>query len=202
MNRLFSDASEWVLASHNAGKIKELSAMLQHYQIRVQGASDLGLEDPEETEKTFSGNAFLKARAASKASGRVALADDSGLCVTALDDAPGIYSARWAGEPRDFHMAMKRVHDTLVEKDAKDWSARFVCVLALVHPGGDEISFTGEVHGKISWPPLGDDGFGYDPIFIPEGHERTFAQMTAEEKKSMSHRARVIEKLIQDVFQP
>lgn len=176
--------------------------MLQHYQIRVQGASELGLEDPEETEKTFSGNAFLKARAASRASGGVALADDSGLCVTALNDDPGIYSARWAGEPRDFQVAMKRVHDALVKKGAKDWSARFVCVLALVHPDGEEISFTGEVHGTISWPPRGTDGFGYDPIFIPEGHARTFAQMTAEEKKSMSHRARAFEKLIQDVFQP
>jgi XTP/dITP diphosphohydrolase len=193
-----SAESTWVLASHNAGKIKELKQILAPLGIVLKSAADLDLPEPEETETTFEGNAALKAKAACEATGLVCLADDSGLSVDALDGAPGIYSARWAGEPRDFGRAMQRVQDALA--DSADRTARFVCVIALARPDGSLAHYRGEVVGEIVWPPRGDGGFGYDPIFRPQGHERVFAEMSAEEKRQLSHRGRALDAMMQAEF--
>lgn len=197
----FLQTDAWVLASHNPGKIKELEALLAPRGLRVLGAGALGLPEPEETETSFSGNARLKAEAAAHASGRVSLADDSGLSVNALGGAPGVYSARWAGPDKDFAAAMARVRRELEAMGAKDFGARFVCVLALAHPDGETRLYEGEVRGTLTFPPRGDQGFGYDPIFIPEGHDRTFAEMDAGAKRAMSHRARAFAALTRDVFE-
>ena len=193
-----STESTWVLASHNAGKIKELQQILAPLGIALKSAADLDLPEPEETETSFEGNAALKAKAACEATGLVCLADDSGLSVDALDGAPGIYSARWAGEPRDFGRAMQRVQDALA--DSADRTARFVCVIALARPDGSLTYYRGEVVGEIVWPPRGDGGFGYDPIFRPQGHERVFAEMSAEEKRQLSHRGRALDAMMQAEF--
>jgi XTP/dITP diphosphohydrolase len=154
------------------------------------------LAEPEETETTFAGNAALKARAAAKASGWPALADDSGLAVNALDGAPGIYSARWAGENKDFSFAMARVERALKEKKASDFSAKFVCALALAEPGKEPDIFEGEVHGHLVFPPRGLRGFGYDPIFMADGMNETFGEIDPARKHAMSHRARAFAKLV------
>jgi XTP/dITP diphosphohydrolase len=185
-----------VVASHNAGKVREIGALLAPLGVDAISAGELGLPEPEETESTFAGNAALKAVAAAKASGLPSLADDSGLEVAALGGAPGVYSARWAGETRDFNAAMERVWRALMEKNAGDFSARFVCVLALARPDGEVQCFEGEARGRIVWPKRGAFGFGYDPIFVPEGHTRTFGEMTAEEKLPLTHRQRAFEKLL------
>jgi len=183
-----------VVATHNQGKLREISALLAPLRIEAVSAGALGLPEPEETETTFVGNAILKARAAADASGLMALADDSGLEVFALDGAPGVYSARWAGPNKDFSAAMARVWHEL--QGQQDRSARFVCVLALAAPGGDAWSFEGEARGRLLWPPRGDKGFGYDPMFAPDGFDRTFAEMNAEEKLPLTHRARAFEKFL------
>lgn len=185
-----------VVASHNSGKVREIAALLAPLGVEAVSAASLGLPEPEETETTFAGNAALKARAAAEASGLPALADDSGLEVFALDGAPGVYSARWAGPGKDFAVAMERVHDELVAREAKDFSARFVCALALAEPGGGVDVFEGEARGRIVFPARGLQGFGYDPIFEPEGHARTFGEMSHEEKLPLTHRARAFEKLL------
>lgn len=190
----------WVLATHNDGKIKEIGRSLEAFGVLLEGAAALGLGDVEETEKTFEGNAALKSEAACAASGRPAMADDSGLCVDALDGDPGIYSARWAGEPRDFLKAMTRVNEALEARGATDRTARFVSVLALTRPGEETVFYRGEVVGELVWPPRGTGGFGYDPIFVPEGETRTFGEMMPEEKKAHSHRARAVAKLIAAEF--
>lgn len=197
---VFIRTDSWVLASHNPGKIKELEALLAPRGLTVLGAGSLGLPEPEETESSFSGNARLKAEAAARASGRVSLADDSGLSVDALDGAPGVYSARWAGPDKDFTAAMARVRRELEAKDAKDFGARFVCVLALAHPDGETRLYEGEVRGTLTFPPRGQHGFGYDPIFTPEGHDQTFAEMDASAKRALSHRARAFAAMTADVF--
>jgi XTP/dITP diphosphohydrolase len=184
-----------VVASHNAGKVREIGALLAPLGVEAVSAAALNLPEPEETALTFEGNAELKARAATS-SGLIALADDSGLEVMALDGAPGIYSARWAGPGKDFGFAMQRVHDELIAKNARDLRARFVCVLSLASPDGEVESFRGEANGVIVWPPRGDKGFGYDPIFLPDGETRTFGEMTHEEKLPLTHRARAFEKLL------
>lgn len=189
-------AGRLVVASHNQGKVREIGALLKPFGVEAVSAGELGLPEPEETETTFVGNAVLKARAAADASGLPALADDSGLEVFALGGDPGVYSARWAGEERDFRMAMARVWRALTDKQATDFSARFVCVLALVQPGGEVRSFEGEARGDIVWPPRGEKGFGYDPIFQPKGLDRTFGEMSHEEKLPLTHRARAFEKLL------
>jgi XTP/dITP diphosphohydrolase len=185
-----------VVASHNAGKVREIAALLAPLGVEAVSAASLGLPEPEETEPTFAGNAALKAHAAAKASGLPALADDSGLEVAALDGAPGVHSARWAGPGRDFGAAMKRVREQMQAKKATDRSARFVCALALAQPSGNVQVFEGEARGQIVWPPRGDKGFGYDPIFEPLGHTQTFGEMSHEEKLPLTHRARAFEKLI------
>jgi XTP/dITP diphosphohydrolase len=185
-----------VVASHNQGKVLEISALLAPFGLEAVSAGELGLPEPEETEATFVGNAVLKAQAAAKGSGLPALADDSGLEVFALGGAPGVYSARWAGPTRDFRSAMERVWRELQEKGARDLSSRFVCVLAVAQPDGSVETFEGEARGRIVWPPRGEHGFGYDPIFVPDGHERTFGEMRHEEKLPLTHRARAFEKFV------
>lgn len=182
-------------ATHNTGKVDELKALFEPYGFKVVSALDLGLDEPEETETTFAGNALLKARAAMKASGLPALSDDSGLAVTALGGDPGIYSARWAGEPRDFYRAMQRVEDALRASASADRSAKFVCALAVAWPDGQEAVFEGDVHGHLVWPPRGNRGFGYDPVFVPEGETITFGEMDPDRKHAMSHRANAVKKL-------
>ncbi len=190
--------NEIVLATHNQGKIKEFSMMMKPYGIKVLSASELGLAEPEETGKTFEENAILKAKAGAEATGKVVLADDSGLIVKALDNAPGIYSARWAGPEKDFTKAMNRVNEELGCN--VDRRAAFIAVLAMVWPDGYVVSVEGRVEGEIICPPRGEKGFGYDPIFQPNGKDKTFAEMSAEEKKSMSHRGIAFEKLIENYF--
>ncbi len=184
-----------VVASHNSGKVREIAALLGPLGLAPVSAGELGLPEPEETETTFTGNAALKARAAALASGLPALADDSGLEVFAIGGDPGVYSARWAGPDKDFAAAMQRVWDELRASGA-DSDARFVCALALAQPDGSVETFEGEVRGAIVWPPRGDKGFGYDPIFQPDGLTRTFGEMTHEEKLPLTHRARAFEKLV------
>ncbi len=187
-----------VLASHNKGKLAEISAMLKPYNIDVVLAGDLGLPEPAETENTFIGNALIKARAAATASGLPALSDDSGLSVTALNGDPGVYSADWGGPSKDFNMAMQRIQNELGA--ATDRSAWFTCVLALCWPDGETATVEGRIDGDIVWPPRGTEGHGYDPVFRPEGESRTFAEMTQQEKAAHSHRGRAFEKLIRDVL--
>lgn len=185
-----------IVASHNQGKVREIKALLGPHGIHPVGAAELGLAEPEETGSTFIANAELKARAAALAGGHAALADDSGLSVAALNGAPGIYSARWAGPSKDFAIAMARIERELREKGASDLSAKFVCALSLAAPNGEILSFEGEVHGRLAFPPRGDKGFGYDPIFIAAGESLTFGEMDPARKHAMSHRARAFEKLL------
>ncbi|MCW5724541.1 MAG: RdgB/HAM1 family non-canonical purine NTP pyrophosphatase [Maricaulaceae bacterium] len=189
-------ARTWVVASHNPGKIKEIEALLAPYGVKPVGAAALGLPEPEETEDTFAGNAALKARAAAQASGLPALADDSGFCVAALGGAPGVHSARWGGAGRDFTAAMRTLWAKVQETGSPDRSARFVCALALAHPGGACAVYEGVVEGELVWPPRGGRGFGYDPVFVPHGHAETFAEMDPALKQAISHRKRAFEKLI------
>ena len=184
-----------VIASHNEGKIREIKELVAPFGIEPISAASLGLADPEETGTTFAANAILKARASADGAGLPALADDSGLAVAALGGDPGIYSARWAGEPRDFGRAMEKVETALREKGARDFSARFVCALCIAWPDGEEAVFEGEVRGRLSFPPRGERGFGYDPIFIPDGHNITFGEMDPARKHEMSHRADAFRKL-------
>lgn len=188
--------SRLVVASHNPGKVREIGALLQPLGISVQSALELGLDDVEETESTFEGNARLKAVATVKATGLPALSDDSGLMVAALDGQPGIHTARWAGEPRNFFNAMKKVHEKLEEKQADDRSAKFVCVLALIWPNGEELITRGEVEGHLVWPIRGENGFGFDPMFVPEGRDITFGEMQPAEKYAMNHRQRAFDALV------
>ena len=186
-----------IAATHNAGKVKELKALFEPLGFEVVSAIELDLPEPEETEKTFVGNAVLKARAAAEATGQPALSDDSGLAVDALDGAPGIYSARWAGEPRDFGVAMEKVREELQSRKAVDYSARFICALAICWPDGHSEAFEGEVRGHLEFPPRGEKGFGYDPIFVADGETITFGEMDPDRKHAMSHRADAFAKLKQ-----
>ena len=197
-------AGRIVAATHNKGKLAEFRELIEPHGIEVVGAGALGLPEPEETGETFLANALIKARAAAEAAGMVALADDSGLCVVGLDGAPGIYSARWAGDGRDFAEAMARIQRELAARDAPaPWRAYFISVLALAWPDGHVETFEGRVDGHLVFPPRGTAGFGYDPIFIPDGHARSFGEMTAHEKHgipsdgslALSHRARAFQKL-------
>lgn len=190
-----------IIATHNDGKLKEINDLIEPCGIEAVPAKKIGLNDPEETGKTFAENAILKAVAAAEGANLPALADDSGLEVTALGGDPGIYSARWAGEPRDFAMAMKKVEKALEETGSADRRARFVCVLCLAWPDGREEIFEGEVSGRLTFPPRGDKGFGYDPIFIADGYNVTFGEMDPAEKHAMSHRAVAFRKLTKAVFE-
>lgn len=201
MSRRFRN-DRLVIASHNAGKVAEIADLLTPLGIAVQSAGDLGLPEPVEDGVTFVENAVLKARAAVLGCDLPALADDSGLAVTALDGAPGIYSARWAETPdgRNFDAAMARVQSEL--GDSADRSAHFVCVLALAWPDGHVETFEGQVAGEIVWPPRGERGFGYDPIFRAIGHERTFGEIDPNAKHAISHRAVAFQKMLEACFGP
>ena len=183
-----------VAATHNPGKAREIAALLDgNYEIVTAGA--LNLPEPDETETTFVGNAMLKARHAAMLSGEVCLADDSGLSVAALDGAPGIFSARWAGPEKDFDLAMRKVEERLEETGSKDRSAWFTSALAVAWPDGTCVVVEGRVDGEVVWPPRGERGFGYDPIFQPAGHDITFGEMDPAAKDAMSHRALAFAKL-------
>ena len=198
------DTKTIVVASHNAGKIREIEDLIGPFGFSAKSAAELKFEEPDETGTTFEENATIKALASAKASGLPALSDDSGLVIDALGGAPGVYTANWAEKEdgtRDFAMAMEKVEKALAEKgatDAKDRTARFVSVLCLAWPDGHTELCRGEVEGHVVWPPRGDKGFGYDPVFQPEGYETTFGEMSAEEKHgwkpgdatALSHRAR------------
>jgi len=195
--------SKIVVASHNQGKVREIRELLTPFGIETVSADELGLPDVEETETTFEGNARLKARAAAEASGLPALSDDSGLAVDSLEGAPGIYSARWTEDEagnRNWALGMQRVHDAMNEDADGVKTARFICALTLALPGGADHTYLGKVEGKIVWPPRGDKGFGYDPIFEPLGHDMTFGQMDPDAKHAMSHRADAFAQLIAAQF--
>jgi len=197
MTRKFT-VDRLVIATHNPGKRNEIAALLAPFAVEVIGAAELGLPEPEETGPTFEANAALKALAAASASALPALADDSGLVVPALDGAPGIYSARWAGPDRNFARAMALVEERLAGK--ADRRAMFVAVLALAWPDGHVESFRGEAHGALVFPPRGSRGFGYDPIFLPDGGRLTFGEMAPGEKHTISHRADAFRKLVAGAF--
>ena len=196
MPRHFSER-QLVLASHNPGKAKEIAELLAPFAIEVISAGTLGLPEPEETEDSFIGNARLKALAATRASKRPALADDSGLCVDALDGAPGIFSARWAGPSKDFYAAMDRVLKGIAGKPR---GAHFVAALALAWPDDHCEVFEGKVFGTLDEAPKGKRGFGYDPIFRPEGYAITFGEMDPDEKHRISHRAVAFRQLVAGCF--
>ncbi len=197
-----------IIASHNQGKVREIRALLEPYGIEPVSAGDLGLPEPKETGTTFAENALLKARVSAEGAKGVALADDSGLCVTALGGKPGVYTADWAerqwfeGEPgRDWYMAMGKVEGMLAEQGPDvDRSAYFVATLALAWPDGHSEVFEGRVEGNLVWPPRGTLGFGYDPVFQPVGMEQTFAELDPAQKQAMSHRADAFRKLVAGCF--
>jgi len=191
-----------VVASHNPGKVEEIRQLIAPFGIRALSAADLGLAEPAETGTSFAQNAALKAEAAVHGSGLAALADDSGLCVASLDGAPGIYSARWAGPTKDFRIAMRRVEEELREKGTPDKRAFFICALALAVPQAATEIFEGRVYGSLTFPPRGTKGFGYDPIFVPEGHRLTFGEMEPGMKHALSHRARAFAKLVNSAIAP
>ncbi|WP_295556870.1 RdgB/HAM1 family non-canonical purine NTP pyrophosphatase [uncultured Hyphomicrobium sp.] len=196
--------SRLVVASHNPGKVWEIKQLIAPYGFDAISAGDLKLIEPEETEPTFEGNARLKALAAAEASGLPSLADDSGLEVDALGGAPGIYSARWAGPGKDFALAMERVHDALAEKGAWDGlppRANFISVLCLAWPTGEHRLFVGRVFGTLRWPARGGNGFGYDPMFVPDGASQTFGEMEPEAKYAVSHRTRAFEAFKRDCLE-
>jgi XTP/dITP diphosphohydrolase len=188
-----------IIASHNPGKVREIADLLGPFGIEPISAASLNLPEPDETENTFIGNARLKSLAAAKATGMVALSDDSGLCVDGLNGDPGLYSARWAGPGKDFAVAMQRVQDELEAKNTPHpRRAHFICALSLAWPDGDGYTedFEGRVFGTLVWPPRGDKGFGYDPMFMPDGYAITNAEMDPAEKHRISHRAVAFKQLV------
>ncbi len=192
-----------LVATHNAGKLEEMKALFAPFGVEVVGAKEMNLPEPEETGTTFVENARIKAHAAAKATGLPALSDDSGIEIDALDKSPGVYTADWSETPngRDFVMAMTKTHDLLVAKGAPEpWTARFCCTLVLAWPDGHDEVFPGVMEGKVVWPMRGDQGHGYDPIFVPEGYDITFGEMDRWEKNKISHRADAFRKLTGALF--
>ncbi len=197
------DGDRLVVATHNAGKLEEIATLLAGFPVEVVSAGSLGLPEPAETEETFVGNARIKAHAAAAASGLPALSDDSGIEIDALDGAPGVHTADWAETPtgRDFVLAMRRAHDELQARHASEpWSARFRCTLVLAWPDGHDEIFDGAVEGRVVWPMRGERGHGYDPMFMPDGHDVTFGQMDPAEKNRISHRAVAFARLVAGSF--
>ena len=187
-----------IVASHNAGKVREIKSLLKPYSFTIQSASDLKIKEPKETGKNFIENAVLKAKFVSKKSGCIALADDSGLCINLLDGEPGIYSARWAGKDKDFKLAIKKIEKKLIKIDPNSnikYRSHFCCALALSFPNGQTISFQGKVYGQLQFPAKGLNGFGYDPIFVPNGYKKTFGEMNYSYKERISHRQKAFKKL-------
>jgi XTP/dITP diphosphohydrolase len=192
-----------LIATHNKGKLEEFRQLLEPYGVDVTSAGELGLAEPEETENTFLGNARIKALAAMKASGMITVSDDSGLCVDALDGDPGVYTADWAGPERDWNMAMRLVEEKLQAAAATSPDKRggsFNCTLVVLWPNGEERVFVGQAPGHLVWPPRGKLGHGYDPVFVPEGQNQTFAEMTHEKKNTLSHRGAALSQLLKDLF--
>ena len=198
MARLFNEP-ELIIATHNPGKLREIAALLTPFGMQVLSAGDLGLPEPMEDGLTFAANAKIKARAAVEGSDKPALADDSGLVVPALDGKPGIYSARWAGQGKDFNVAMKRIQNELGNKSRR---AYFVAALALAWPDGHMEVFEGEVHGTLVWPPRGRLGFGYDSMFQPDGFNITYGEFEPSAKHAISHRAKAFDQLVAACFAP
>lgn len=197
------DGGKLLIATHNAGKLEEMRALFAPTGVAVVSSKMLSLPEPEETESTFLGNARIKAHAAARASGLVALGDDSGLEVDALNGQPGVYTADWAQTPqgRDFGMAMRKVHKALLETGSPEpWSARFRSTLVLAWPDGHDEVFEGTAEGQLIWPIRGTEGHGFDPMFMPDGSERTFAEMHPDEKNRISHRARAMAALLSHCF--
>jgi len=188
-----------VIASHNKGKVREIGELLEPYGVEVVSSGELNLSEPVEDGETFIANAEIKAHSAAKESGLPALADDSGLAVHALDGKPGIHSARWAGPDKDFPMAMEKIEGLL--EGQSDRSAHFACALALAWPDGHVETFEGRVEGQMVWPMRGDKGFGYDPVFVADGYDITFAEMGPQEKHAISHRAKAFKKLVEACFE-
>jgi XTP/dITP diphosphohydrolase len=199
MPLLLAPGTTLVAATHNPGKAKELVALLDG-RFEILSAGSLNIPEPEETETTFVGNALLKARHAADLSGRIAIADDSGLSVTALDGAPGIFSARWAGPSKDFAEAMAKVEERLIETGSDDRSAWFTSALAVAWPDGPSVVVEGVVRGDLAFPGRGAQGFGYDPIFVPTGYSQTFGEMDPAQKDALSHRAVAFAKLKAALF--
>lgn len=190
-----------ILASHNQGKLTELREFLSPHKIEVVSSKELGLIEPEENGSSFAENASIKAVAALKATNLPALADDSGLCVNALHGNPGIYSARWAGVDKDFKIAMSRVNEELEKTGNQDRSAYFICVLALAIPDSLDIKiFEGRIYGRLIWPPRGEKGFGFDPMFVPDGYDKTFGELDHIVKQKISHRSNAFKKMIEECF--
>ncbi len=197
--------SKIVVATHNTGKLEEFAVLLKPHGVTAVSAGELGLAEPQETETTFAGNARIKAIAAMRATGLIAMSDDSGLCVAALDGDPGVYTADWAGPDRDWNRAMRLVEEKLQARGATtpdQRHAEFVCTLCVVWPDGEERIFEGRAQGHLTWPPRGNLGHGYDPMFVPDdaGWHRTFAELDPAEKNRISHRARALEGLVRDLF--
>ncbi|SMX26171.1 Non-canonical purine NTP pyrophosphatase [Pelagimonas phthalicica] len=202
MSRKF-EGDRLLVATHNQGKLDEMTALLQPFGVTVVGAKEMGLPEPVEDGTSFVENARIKAHAAAKATGLPALSDDSGIEIDALDKQPGIYTADWAETEsgRDFVMAMTKSHDMLLERDAAEpWTARFCCTLVLAWPDGEDVVFPGVMEGRVIWPMRGENGHGYDPIFVPEGYDITFAEMTSEKKNQISHRADAFKKFVAGCF--
>lgn len=199
MARKFTN-TRLLIASRNEGKVTEIKTLLAPYNIEIVSAKELDIQEPEETSNSFRGNAELKAKYYCKEGNLPALADDSGLSVNVLNGDPGIHSARWAGEPRDFNVAIQRIKDEIEDKNIVNPKASFSCALSLCWPDGHTETVEGQCHGTLTFPGRGEKGFGYDPIFVPSGAEQTFAEMEAEEKDRISHRAVAFGKLIEKCF--
>lgn len=192
-----------LIATHNKGKLEEFREILGPLGVAVTSAGELKLSEPVETENTFVGNARIKAQAAMQATGMITLADDSGLCVDALNGDPGVYTADWAGPSRDWMMAMRTVEEKLQAVGAVSPSQRkasFNCTLLVLWPDGTERIYVGTAPGHLTWPPVGAFGHGYDPVFVPEGKDKSFAQMSHDEKNQISHRARALDLMLKDLF--
>ena len=198
-NYIFND-NKIVIASHNKGKVKEIKVMLKPLKIEVLSARDFNLKEPIEDGLSFEKNALIKSSYVSKNTGIPSLSDDSGICFCDLDNEPGIYSARWAGEEKNFNLAMFKIKDAIQKVRTPNYDCFFVCALSLCWPGGDNVTVSGKIEGKFSWPPKGKFGFGYDPIFKPLGYDETFAEMDPKFKHSISHRALAFKKLINVSF--
>lgn len=202
MTRKFT-GSELVIATHNQGKLEEIRHLFEPFKIRIKGANELNLIEPDETDNTFVGNARIKAHSAAKLSNLPSLADDSGITIDALNGAPGVYTANWAetSSGRDFVYAMEKTHNALTEVDASyPRTAQFRCTLVLAWPDGYDEAFEGVIEGSLVWPMRGDNGHGYDPIFLPNGYNETFGEMDRWEKNKISHRADAFTKLLSGCF--
>ena len=194
------DNEKIIIASHNEGKVSEIKDLLKNYNLNIISSSELGIDEPVENGSSFEENALIKSSTTSKLSKTISISDDSGLCVNSLNGDPGIYSARWAGPDKDFLYAANKINKSLIEKESKDLSAYFICVLAVSWPDGDYKTFKGRVDGTLTFPPRGNNGFGYDPIFIPKGYESTFGEMEPKYKHSISHRNKAFELLSKELL--